>query len=93
MSSAITFPDASPQDITIVDIHHDPLTVQRIFVYRSVEEIRNDQWTIANVHIAPGVIARNISTLCDMVIRTSVWAESRTAARRRSLNGILQTPS
>ena len=35
-SASSTFPDACPQDIAVVDVHHDPLTIQWIFVNRSV---------------------------------------------------------
>ena len=30
--SGRTFPNARPENITIVDIHHDPLAIQRILV-------------------------------------------------------------
>ncbi len=29
----ITFPDAGPQYVSVIDVHHNPLAVQRIFVH------------------------------------------------------------
>lgn len=28
-----TFPDAGPEDVAVVNVHHDPLTVERILVH------------------------------------------------------------
>jgi hypothetical protein len=30
-----TLPDTGPEDIPIVDVHHYPLTIQRVFVNRA----------------------------------------------------------
>lgn len=30
--NGFTFPDAGPQDVPVVDVHHNPLAVQWIFV-------------------------------------------------------------
>jgi len=38
-----TFPNPSPQNISIVDIHHNPLPVQRILVYGSAMRVVSDQ--------------------------------------------------
>jgi hypothetical protein len=35
----ITFPDAGPEDVTVIDVHHDPLAVQWIFIHGAVERM------------------------------------------------------
>lgn len=49
-----TFPDSSPQDISIVYVHHDPLAIQGIFVNRSRTQVRQKnkggQWICANIY-------------------------------------------
>lgn len=32
-----TFPYAGPEDVTIIDVHHDPLTIERVLVDGAAE--------------------------------------------------------
>ena len=38
-----TFPDTRPQDVSIVNVHHNPLTIQRIFVHGSMAGVNTQQ--------------------------------------------------
>lgn len=33
-----TFPDASPEDVAVIDVHHDPLAIEGVLVYGAVRE-------------------------------------------------------
>lgn len=37
-SGVLTFPDTGPENVAIIGVHHDPLSVERIFVYGTVNE-------------------------------------------------------
>lgn len=38
-----TFPDPSPKHISIVDVHHDPLIVQRVFIAEGANMIKRSK--------------------------------------------------
>ena len=37
-SGGLTFPDAGPENVAIIGVHHDPLSVERIFIHGTVKE-------------------------------------------------------
>jgi hypothetical protein len=40
----LTLPYAGPEDIPIIDIHHYPLSIQRVFINRAIAELA--RWTL-----------------------------------------------
>ena len=63
------FPDAGPEDVPIVDVHHDPLAVERVFENGSIEKVsmRNSA-ARDNVHVATGIVRRDVSAFRNVVL-------------------------
>jgi hypothetical protein len=44
--TGITLPDTGPEDIAVVDVHHDPLAIERILIDRSARGIDSGQGSV-----------------------------------------------
>ena len=87
-----TFPNTSPKDVAIVHVKHDPLAVERVFVYWTFGSMKS-ALSLAikmriNSHIPSRVVAGNVATLGNVVVRAGIWSETgstrgRLCVRRR----------
>lgn len=87
----LTLPYAGPENISIIDIHHYPLTIERILINRS-EVVRSEMlidWGREDSHITTRIVAGDVPPLCYMVVRTSVWTETWARPRRQCLDSVL----
>jgi hypothetical protein len=77
MIDRLTLPNTSPENISVINVHHNPLIVQRILVYWTIKVSTSyylSNWE-RHEHITSGVITRNIAAFRDLVIRASVRSE------------------
>lgn len=66
-------PDTSPEDVAVVHIHHDPLSIERVLVdgaYRhpSATTTRKRETDLAgHSHVASGVVGRDVASFGRVV--------------------------
>ena len=76
-------PDPSPEDITIVTIHHYPLAVEGI-LEDGAGDGRGSKWLEigerrrGSSQIAPGVVGGDISAACNMMLLSMIGDKART---------------
>lgn len=68
-----TFPDSRPEDITILTVHHQPLTVEMILPHRAYDAAWTHQprwntcWTDTNSHVSSWILTRDIASTSNGV--------------------------
>lgn len=89
-----TFPDACPEDIAVVHVEHNPLSVQRVLVHRSSVRVSGGAAKrSAYVHVPSGVVAGDVPALGHLVVGGQVRAEALPSVglfRLRRRHGVLQ---
>lgn len=86
-----TFPNTSPQDIPIVNIHHNPLSIERILIYWSVDgalrcRTNTDE---SYEHVTSRIITGNVASFGDVVSWACIGTKPRPQPRGWSLYGVL----
>ena len=73
----LTLPNPSPEDVSVVDVHHDPLAVQRVLVDGAIKASEDYHRVKTQYkHVATRIIRRNVPAFCDMVLGAGVGTES-----------------
>jgi hypothetical protein len=74
-----TFPYSGPENVTVVNVHHDPLPVQWILIDGSTGQHKRSgrkERRGEDEHVTAGVVAGDVATLAHLVIRAGKWAKA-----------------
>lgn len=89
MERIYTFPNAGPQDVAVVDVHHDPLAIEWILVDRTYRSSTVSAWRQRDrkigSHVAAGVVTGDVPASGGSVRGARVRTEP--ACGRRGILG------